>query len=731
MTRVALLWHMHQPNYQDLATGEHILPWVRLHALKDYWGMVALLREFPDVHVTFNLVPSLLAQLEDFAADRARDRSLDLSLKSAAHLSDEDRAFIVGNFFHAQRARMIEPYPRYIELLRKRESFGNGGGAAARQFSEGELRDLQVWHKLAWVDPFYLDSDERVKTLVQKGRGFDEDDKRLLRVVELEILKKVVPEYADASARGQVELSTSPFYHPILPLLCDTDVYLRTHPHTRMPRQRFRHPEDALEQLQRSVALHTKLFGQPPVGLWPSEGSVSEAMVPLAHQAGFKWMATDELILARSLGLAMTRDGYGHLQQPETLYMPYVVQAGEREIACMFRDHVLSDLIGFTYSNWAPQDAAADFVNRLLEGGRRYSHRTGGGEATIPIILDGENAWEHFEGGGRPFLRALYRELGTNPEIRTVTMAEACRGATAVVNGLFPGSWINGDFYIWIGHADDQRAWGQLADARQALESPGPAADAASIARAREELLVAEGSDWCWWYGDDHSSEHDLEFDGLFRRHLRNVYRALDKPVPDELFLTNITTDPPRTVALGPTGFVYPTLDGEITSYFEWLGAGSLDLRTTGGSMHQVAEATQALVTAIQFGFNQTHLFVRVDFRRRAADLLVGKAEVRINLLAPADLRLRVASHAGSLRSVLERKVDGSWASIPAAVDGAAGQILEVGIPFTALTAEPGAHVAFFVALHLDGTELERYPSHRPLEVIVPTADFDAYNWTA
>ncbi len=478
MTRVALLWHMHQPNYQDLVTGEHILPWVRLHALKDYWGMAALLREFPDVHVTFNLVPSLLAQLEEFSADRARDRSLELSLKSAAHLSDEDRAFIVGNFFHAQRARMIEPYPRYIELLRKRESLGNGGAAAARQFSEGELRDLQVWHKLAWVDPFYLETDARVKALVQKGRAYDEDDKRLLRTVELEILRKVIPEYAEASARGQVELSTSPFYHPILPLLCDTDVYLRTHPYSRMPRQRFRHPEDALEQLQRSVALHTRLFGQPPVGLWPSEGSVSEAMVPLAHQAGFRWMATDELILARSLGLAMTRDGYGHLQQPEALYLPYVVQAGEREIACMFRDHVLSDLIGFTYSNWAPQDAAADFVNRLVEGGRRYTDRTGGGEATIPIILDGENAWEHFEGGGRPFLRALYRELGTRPEIRTVTMAEACRGATSVVNGLFPGSWINGDFYIWIGHPDDQRAWGQLADARQALDSPGPGADA-------------------------------------------------------------------------------------------------------------------------------------------------------------------------------------------------------------------------------------------------------------
>jgi alpha-amylase/alpha-mannosidase (GH57 family) len=732
MTRVALLWHMHQPFYQDLVSGEHILPWVRLHALKDYYGMVALLREFPDVRVTFNLVPSLLVQLEAFAEDRARDRSLELSLKPAASLTEDDRTFAVANFFHAQRQRMIEPYPRYAELLRKREQAGNG--VAARLFTETELRDLQVWHKLAWIDPYYLDADPRVRALVQKGRQFSEEDKQTLREVELEILRKVIPEYAAASERGQVELSTSPFYHPILPLLCDTDVYLRTHPHSRMPRQRFRHPEDAADQLRRASGCHARLFGGPPTGLWPSEGSVSDAMVPLAQSAGFTWMATDELILARSLGLALTRDGYGHLQQPETLYLPYIVRAGEREIACLFRDHVLSDLIGFTYSNWAAADAAADFVNRLVEGGRRFRDRTNGGEAIIPVILDGENAWEHFEGGGRPFLRALYGALSAHPELKTVTMAEAAEGARASINGIFPGSWINSDFYIWIGHADDHRAWGQLADARQALEAPGPASDAAAQARAREELLVAEGSDWFWWYGDDHSSEHDLEFDDLFRRHLRNVYRALDKPVPDELFLTNITTEPPQTVAVAPSGLVHATLDGEVTSYFEWLAAGSLDLRTAGGSMHQVAETGQALARTILFGYDTQRLYVRVDFRRRAGDLLVGKAELRLTFITPADLRIRMPAMAGGLRPTLERRQDGSWNPVllsGPALEAVAQQIFEAAVPFSVLGVTSGAPVSFFVSIHLNGTELERYPSHRPLELQVPTPDFDAQNWTA
>ena len=266
MTRVALLWHMHQPFYQDLVTGEHILPWVRLHALKDYWGMVALLREFPSMKATFNLVPSLLVQLEAFAADRAKDRHLELGLKPAASLTEEDRAFCIENFFHAHRHWMIDPHPRYAELLAKRG--GNGSGLSARaqasQFTVDDLRDLQVWHKLVWVDQFYFERDGRVQGLVAKGRGFAEDDKLTLRGVELEILKQIVPEYRAASTRGQVELSTSPFYHPILPLLCDTDVYLRTHPHSRMPRERFRRPEDASTQLARAVTLHERLFGRKP-----------------------------------------------------------------------------------------------------------------------------------------------------------------------------------------------------------------------------------------------------------------------------------------------------------------------------------------------------------------------------------------------------------------------------------------------------------------------------------
>src|SRR5207302_2596948 len=312
------------------------------------------------------------------------------------------------------------------------------------------------------------DGDARARALIAKGRGFTEGDKTTLRAVELEILRKVIPEYREAATRGQVELSTSPFYHPILPLLCDTDVYRRTHPDSRMPRRRFARPEDAAEQLARAADCHERLFGQRPVGLWPSEGSVSDAIVPIVERAGFAWIATDELILARTLGTAFSRDGAEQIDQPERLYAPYNLAVDGARVACAFRDRVLSDRIGFVYAGWAADAAADDFVARLAEAGRRYEARAGGAEALISVILDGENAWEHFEGGGRPFLRALYRRLSAHPELRTVTMAEGCGKPGPELTGIFPGSWIDADFYIWIGHADDRRAWSQLADARQA-----------------------------------------------------------------------------------------------------------------------------------------------------------------------------------------------------------------------------------------------------------------------
>jgi alpha-amylase/alpha-mannosidase (GH57 family) len=733
MTRVAILWHMHQPFYQDLATGEHILPWVRLHGIKDYWGMVALLREFPQVRVTFNLVPSLLVQLEAFARGEAQDRHLALGLKPADALSEDERAFCVENFFHAHKPRMIDPFPRYAELLSRRGSNSKGLSprALAAHFSTEDIRDLQVWHKLVWIDALYFERDERIRALVAKDRGYTEEDKALLRSVELEILGAVVPEYREAARRGQVELSTSPFYHPILPLLCDTDIYLRTHPQSRMPRERFRRPEDAFEQLTRAVALHERLFGRRPDGVWPSEGSVSDDMVPLVARAGFKWMATDEAILSRSIGRAFTRDGAGNVEQPEDLYRAYRVGGSGLSVACGFRDHTISDLIGFSYASWPPDTAADHFVRRIVEAGARYRSRTGE-EATVFVILDGENAWEHFEGQGRPFLRALYARLTSQPEICTVTMSEACAAASESLVSIFPGSWINADFYIWIGHADDHRAWSQLADARHALDTPPAGISDEALARAREEMLIAEGSDWFWWYGDDHSSDHDLAFDDLFRRHVRNVYRALDVPIPEELFVTNMTTQPPSVEIRRPTGLIQPEIDGDVTSYFEWVGAGSFEATRVNGAMHQVSENASRIV-AVEFGFSLEHLFIRVDGARPMRELLVGTLGLTLRFLKPAGLQV-ILRRDGNVADVLlvKRSAKGDWdvTSCPG-LTAVIGRVAEVCIPFGCLSVGPQDSAAFFVTLSAGTVEIEQQPRHEPIQFEVPDATFGMRNWTA
>jgi alpha-amylase/alpha-mannosidase (GH57 family) len=729
MTRVALLWHMHQPYYEDLVTREHLMPWVRFHALKDYYGMVALLAEFPGVRVTFNLVPSLLVQVEAFAANRARDRFLELSLRPADELSDGDIAFMLRNFFHANRQRMIDVYPRYAELLALRDGEVRGSSTARRagnQFGIGDLRDLQVWHKLAWIDPLYMDGDSRVRALLERGRDFAEDDKHTLRDVELELLNAVIPAYRDASARGQVELSTSPFYHPILPLLCDTDVYDRTHPEAPRPRKRFTYPEDAREQLRRAVECHARMFGHRPRGVWPSEGSVSTAIVPLVAEAGFEWMASDELILARTLGSGLTRDRDGHLDEPERLYRPYAVEGHGARVSCLFRDHVLSDQIGFVYSGWPPERAADDFVDRLVAAGRRFSDRTGGGEAVIPVILDGENAWEHFPGGGRAFLRALYGRLSAHSDVKTVTMSEASAHPASVLPDIFPGSWIDGNFYIWIGHADDRTAWSQLAEARETLDR-ATGVDPAALARAREEILIAEGSDWFWWYGDDHSSDHDLEFDDLFRRHLRNAYRLLDRVPPDELLTSNISTGVPGVPVREPSTLIHPTLDGEVSSYFEWLGAGRYDVRDVAGVMHQIAR-TATLVTTVYFGFDQKTLYLRLDTRLPAVQLLEDGIRCVVQFLEPDGLRLRIR-RVGPGRLGL----DASGRSLAAEPRASVASVLEVAIPLADLASDrgrTGSEVRFFVGLENPaGLELERHPPHRPISTTIPDARFDSTHW--
>ncbi len=705
MTKLAILWHMHQPYYEDLASGEHILPWVRLHATKDYYGMVALLEEFPRVRVTFNLVPSLLIQIQAFAEDRAKDRHLAIGLKPADTLDADERRFLVANGFHAAVEHMIRRFPYYFALYGRRSS--------PDTFDTADLRDLQIWHKLVWIDPDWLATDLRLRKLVEKGSHFSEDDKSTLRDIELELLKRVIPAYRTAAERGQIELSTSPFYHPILPLLCDTDVHFRAHPESALPRGVFRWPSDASLQLDRAFRLHASLFGSRPRGVWPSEGSVSGEAIALIAESGCEWIATDEAILARSIDRAVTA---------ESLYRPYEVFAtceprqSKRPIRCLFRDHGLSDLIGFSYQGWASGAAAEDFVRRVRDAGRRFTEATGGGDAVVTVILDGENAWEHYPNGGRAFLRELYRRLEEAADIQTVTMSEAAAGGAEALNTVYPGSWINSDFYIWAGHADDHRAWSQLADARRMYDVHATNVSVDARERALEELLIVEGSDWFWWYGDDHSSDQDRDFDDLFRRHLRNVYVALGLVTPDGLFVSNITTESMVSL-LRPAVWLTPAIDGEVTGFSEWIGALSAYLAGGGGTMQRVSSQ---LVRQVFVGIGPLHIFVRID----GAGLVSG--------LARRQCGLALLTAGSNPRRV------GLWPAPAPDIQIAVGAIVEAAVPHRLLVDggptegdPPGdARLQFSLLVTDSGNHvIEQHPAGDPIEIDGVGENIELLNW--
>ena len=608
--RVVVLWHQHQPFYKDLVAGEYRLPWVRLHGLKDYYGMVKLLEEFPQVHQTFNLVPSLITQIQDYAAGTAKDPFLEVAAKPAKELSVGERRFALQYLFQANPVNMIGRYPRYHELWERYRATGDSAERAERYFQPQDFTDLQVLSQIAWFDEFFLE-DPDVAALIRKGHNYSLEDQRFVIGRERQLLAKVLPAHAEAAQRGGIEISTSPFYHPILPLVCDSNMGASSSPGLPLPQNRFRHPEDAREQLLRGLNLHEKVFGVRPKGVWPSEGSVSEEVLGIAHSLGVKWMATDEGVLGRSLGIFFSRDGDGHLaaEQAEKLYNIHRFESERTEMHLIFRDHTISDLVGFVYSGMPADEAAQHLIHNikraaqpLLESGR---------DAMVPVILDGENAWEYYPRSGREFLRYFYKALENDPGIEAVTVSEAIERhkEKARLSSLVPGSWINANFNVWIGAPEDNKSWDYLYHARNFYAQAAERAGEAQRALAFEEILIAEGSDWNWWYGPEHHSANDREFDELYRKHLSNVYQTLGGSPPDYL-AQPITEGASRPSFMPQTAYIHPHINGDMVRYFEWMGAAAYTSDRRSGSMH----GKQFLLDAVYAGIDATNVYGRLDF---------------------------------------------------------------------------------------------------------------------
>ncbi|MFZ1167557.1 MAG: glycoside hydrolase family 57 protein [Candidatus Sulfotelmatobacter sp.] len=702
--RLIFLWHQHQPFYKDLVTGEYRLPWVRLHALKDYYGMVKLLDEFPNVHQNFNLVPSLITQIQDYVAGTAQDPFLTVAAKPAKDLTQKERLFALQYLFQANPANVIGRYPRYWELREQFREHGYVPEKAEKYFEPRHFTDLQVLSQIAWFDEFFLE-DKDVAELIKKERNYSLEDQAFVIKRERELLGKVLPAYADAAKKGSIEISATPFYHPILPLVCDTNAAAVSSPGLPLPQNRFRHPEDAREQLVRALDLHQQVFGVRPQGVWPSEGSVSEETLAIAHSLGIKWMATDEGVLGRSTGVFFARDGNGRLPAPlaERLYNIHRYENGQTAMHLVFRDHTISDLIGFVYSGMDPMEAAAHLLDNIKEAAKPVLAQ--GRDAVVSVILDGENAWEYYPKSGREFLRRFYDALQREAGLEPVTVSEtiARHRNVSPLPSLVPGSWINANFNVWIGAPEDNRAWDYLHHAREFYALHAAQASEAQRKLAFEEILIAEGSDWNWWYGPEHHSANDRDFDELYRKHLSNVYQALGAAPPDYL-AQPITAGEVRPAFTPQTAYIHPRVTGDMIRYFEWMGAAIYTADQRAGAMH----GKQFLLDSVYAGIDSTLVYGRLDFAAAVPDMefdLVVNLESWANGEARPRRTLRLDAKVQD-RKLTRWKVDGLEGSSSATsgispgvsatqADGIAKAALirnfEFRLPLSSLLAVPGS----------------------------------------
>ncbi|MCX5714165.1 MAG: glycoside hydrolase family 57 protein [Candidatus Omnitrophica bacterium] len=512
MLNLAFIFHMHQPYYKDLLTGETSLPWVRLHGIKDYLDMVLLVEKYPKVHLTFNLVPSLVEQVEDYINGTVKDKFLELSYKPADKLADEDKKFILDRFFSINKERVIAMHPRYYELFFKEQ--------AKKEFSVADYLDLQVWFNLSWIDPFFREEMPELSKLVRKARFYTEEDKYIVLDKQIDILKNIIPGYKKAISSGQIEVTANPYYHPILPLLYNTRIAKVANIKTVLPHTQFSWPEDAKAQIDEAVKFYLTRFGVAPQGMWPSEEAVSEHILPFIIQAGINWIVTDEGMLFKSLKLKKRDTGL--------LYQPHLLKRKDGNLNIIFRDRNLSDMIGFVYHRWQAKDAAADFLKHLEAIAQSFKDK----DILVTIAMDGENAWEYYANDGHDFLNRLYQGLSDAPFLKVVTVSEYLKNhaATHEIKRLAAGSWIYSEFGKWIGHPIKVKAWEYLAKARKELSAVNSQLPEEKRQLAWKQMYILEGSDWFWWYGDN-----EEDFDRLFRMHLTNFYTIIGKEIPGYL----------------------------------------------------------------------------------------------------------------------------------------------------------------------------------------------------
>jgi len=585
------LWHMHQPVYKDPFTSTYKLPWVFLHAIKDYSEMLKYYEIFP-IKATFNFVPSLLDQLKDYQNVECNDETLSVIRKPVSTLSNDERRYIIPRLFWANKTHMIKPLRRYHEIYYKYKS------NSLESLDNNDILDAEVLFLISWTSTFLREESAFIKKLIHKQSDYLENEKiELLRILH----EKVAYIFTQLRNLNQnIEISVTPYYHPILPLLENMESAKEALPGISLPGNRISLSEDAQWHVEEAVETFEKYFLGKPQGVWPAEGSVSQDILKYFSNAGFIWAGTDEDILARS-----TNTSFDNIGKKRCLYERHYIEINEKRLFIFFRDKQLSDLIGFRYSSEDPKKAVADFISRL-----RVIYDSCDFSPLVPVILDGENAWEHYPNNARDFFEELYKELSDKTWLKTCTMSEAVHIKEAAEHSLdriSAGSWIRGDFATWVGHEEKNTAWEKLFDAKITFNKNKTKLSKHRVSEVDHLLKIAEGSDWYWWYGDDHHTNQQDIFDNLFRLHLQAAYKLMDITIPGELFKP-IHSGALKTGIVLPQNRISPVLDGKISNFFEYMGAGYCDVTLDLSSMHM----ERGFFTKLYWGFDRVYMYLAV-----------------------------------------------------------------------------------------------------------------------
>ncbi|MCP3662784.1 MAG: glycoside hydrolase [Gammaproteobacteria bacterium] len=531
--KVVLCWHMHQPDYRGPDNSDYQLPWVYLHGIKDYADMAVHIENNPKSKAVVNFAPVLLDQIEDYVnqidawlsrGTLIRDPLLAALAGPGLPVDQKSRQELMSACLKANEERLIKrfrTYHRLVDIAGLVEEHHENGDYLNDQY----LADLLIWYHLAWMGEYARINDIRVKSLEKKRIGFDADDRRRLVAVIGDLMASIVPRYKKLAEAGQVELSVTPYAHPIVPLLLDINTARESMPDVELPEATEYPGGEARSRwhIRKGLETFERHFGFKPKGCWPSEGAVSSETVQILEEEGFRWAASGQQVLHNSLSAI-----YGDQPLPHNwVHQPYRVDEGK--LNSFFRDDGLSDLIGFEYADWHGDDA----VNNLVQHLENINDATKGmPNRVVSIIMDGENAWEYYPRNGCFFLNALYDKLSHHPDIKMTTFSKALdtkKHPAIVLPDLIAGSWVYGTFSTWIGEHDKNRAWDMLVEAKQAYDKvvASGVLDKQKQIEADVQMATCEGSDWFWWFGDYNPGDAVSDFEKLYRRQLKHLYRLL------------------------------------------------------------------------------------------------------------------------------------------------------------------------------------------------------------